>query len=236
MGEMASSLAHELNQPLTAITNYAKGSISRLAQDQITKDNLRAVLEKMADQADRAAKIIKRIRAFVQKSTPNRESLSLGEVIENAVSFAEIEARKYRINIVFDDIDTKVRVLADGLLIEQVIFNLLKNAIDSMQLSPYQNIHISMKVLSEPYIQISIADQGHGIALEADEDVYMAFYTTKTGGMGMGLNICRSIIEIHNGRIWYEPNGEKGTIFHFTLPIDLSSIGAMDGTSDRIYY
>ena len=236
MGEMASSLAHELNQPLTAITNYAKGSISRLAHDQISKENLRMVLEKMADQADRAAKIIKRIRAFVQKSTPNRESLSLTEVIENAVAFAEIEARKYRLNIVTEGADANIRVLADGILIEQVIFNLLKNAIDAMQLSPYQSIRISMKVMPDNYVQISVADQGHGIELEANEDIYMAFYTTKAGGMGMGLNICRSIIEIHNGRIWYEPNESKGTVFHFTLPVDLASIGAMDGTSDRIYY
>lgn len=220
MGEMASSVAHEINQPLTAIANYAKGCIARVQARVITEHDLIAALEKVSYQAERAGKIIRRIREFVQKSEPNREMISITSAIENAIGFAELAAKKKGIRI-DRDIQPMPMVLADNILIEQVIFNLLKNAIEAMDGAQIPCIRMETRI-NGGYIEVRIIDHGYGISQEDKEQIYTAFYTTKAEGMGMGLNICRSIIEVHGGRIWCESNPHGGTIFTFTLPVNES--------------
>ncbi|NLY27050.1 MAG: PAS domain S-box protein [Alcaligenaceae bacterium] len=215
MGEMASSLAHELNQPLTAITNYSMGAVAMLKSGHADPKRLLEALEKAARQAERAGKIISRIREFVKRSEPRRQQVPLTGIIENAVSFADIDARKRQVSIQEHIPAELPDVLADPILIEQVLLNLLKNGIEAMEKSEQRTLHL---VVSEqgPIVEIAVIDRGHG--LRDPDRLFEPFYSTKSEGLGMGLNICRTIIESHHGRLWAEPNPEGGTIFRFTLP------------------
>ena len=215
MGEMASSLAHELNQPLTAISNYSMGAVAMLKSGNPQPDALLSALEKAASQAERAGKIISRIREFVKRSEPRRQEVPVVSIIDNAIAFAEIDARKRQVEIECSLPDTPPNVLADPILIEQVLLNLLKNGIEAMEHSEDRVLHV---VVTEqhPLVEIAVIDRGHG--LREPERLFEPFYSTKSEGLGMGLNICRTIIESHHGRLWATTNPEGGTIFRFTLP------------------
>ena len=215
MGEMASSLAHELNQPLTAISNYNMGAVAMVRSGSFDPDVLVDVLTKTARQAERAGKIISRIREFVKRSEPRRQRVSLLQILENAAGFAEIDARKRRIEIQSDAPETVPDVMADPILIEQVLLNLLKNGIEAMEQSDYHVLHVVITVHGS-LIETAVIDRGHG--LRDPERLFEPFYSTKSEGLGMGLNICRTIIESHHGRLWATSNPEGGTIFRFTLP------------------
>ncbi|HLR14069.1 MAG TPA: PAS domain S-box protein [Burkholderiaceae bacterium] len=215
MGEMASSLAHELNQPLTAISNYSMGAVALLRAGNVDQERLLTTLEKSAQQAERAGKIISRIREFVKRSEPRRKAVSVQQILDNAVALAEIDARKRQIAIVQDTPDTLRDVLADPILIEQVLLNLLKNGLEAMEKSDYPMLHIVVTENND-MIEIAVHDQGHG--LDDHDRLFEPFYSTKTQGLGMGLNICRTIIESHHGQLWADPNPRGGTIFRFTLP------------------
>src|SRR5690625_1140509 len=215
MGEMASSLAHELNQPLTAIANYSMGAVAMLRSGNADPDRLLEALEKAAQQAERAGKIISRIREFVKRSEPRRQKVAVKQILDNAVAFADIDARKRQITIQQQLPDQLPDVIADPILIEQVLLNLLNNGVEAMEASDYPTLHV---VVTDrcPLIEISVHDRGHG--LRNPERLFEPFYSTKSEGLGMGLNICRTIIESHHGRLWADPNPEGGTIFRFTLP------------------
>ncbi|MFA5488463.1 MAG: PAS domain S-box protein [Candidimonas sp.] len=215
MGEMASSLAHELNQPLTAISNYNMGAVAMVRSGSFDPDVLVDVLTKTARQAERAGKIISRIREFVKRSEPRRQRVSLLQILENAAGFAEIDARKRCIEIQSDAPETVPDVMADPILIEQVLLNLLKNGIEAMEQSDYHVLHVVITVHGS-LIETAVIDRGHG--LRDPERLFEPFYSTKSEGLGMGLNICRTIIESHHGRLWATSNPEGGTIFRFTLP------------------
>ncbi|NYT82477.1 PAS domain S-box protein [Alcaligenaceae bacterium] len=215
MGEMASSLAHELNQPLTAITNYSMGAVAMLKAGNPNPERLLEALEKSAMQAERAGKIISRIREFVKRSEPRRQPVPITRIVDNAVGFAEIDAHKRQVDIALDVPDTIPDVLADPILIEQVLLNLLKNGIEAMEKSENRTLTLVISDQS-PLIEIAVIDRGHG--LRDPERLFEPFYSTKSEGLGMGLNICRTIIESHHGRLWADPNPEGGTIFRFTLP------------------
>lgn len=215
MGEMASSLAHELNQPLTAITNYSMGAVAMVKAGQTDLDKLLPALEKAASQAQRAGKIISRIREFVKRSEPRRQSIQIDTVIENAISLAEIHARKRQIVIERQIPEHLPDVLADPILIEQVLLNLLKNGLESMEQSEIGNLVVSVNI-HDDQIEVAVMDRGHG--LTDPERLFEPFFSTKTEGLGMGLNICRTIIESHHGRLWASNNPEGGTTFRFTLP------------------
>lgn len=220
MGEMASTLAHELNQPLAAIANYSMGCVNRLQSGAYRPEDLLAAMQKASFQADRAGKIIRRVREFVKKSEPNRSEVALADVVDDALGFAEIEARKAGVRLVVVLPHDLPRIFADRIMIEQVILNLVKNGIDAMVHTPrhQRELKISAKAGSDNMLEVSVADRGHGIAPDAMEKLFAPFYTTKSEGMGMGLNICRSIIEFHKGRLWAASNPAGGTVFHFTLP------------------
>jgi PAS domain S-box-containing protein len=224
MGEMASTLAHELNQPLAAISNYAMGCVRRLENGEYRESDLLAAMQKASFQAERAGKIIRRIRDFVRKSEPRRTAVALVEIVDDALGFAEIDARRVMVRIHRDIGRELPPVFADRIMIEQVMLNLVKNAIDAMAEMPEdeRQLHLSARQV-DGMIEVSVADRGHGILAEDAERLFTPFYTTKSEGMGMGLNICRSIIEFHDGRLWLEPNPEGGTVFKFTLPVEIAS-------------
>ncbi len=230
MGEMASSLAHELNQPLAAIHNYCSGTAALVKAGSTQADKLLPVLEKTAYQAVRAGMIIKRIREFVQRSEPRRQEAKIMDIVADAIGLAELETRKHSIRIVTDICASPPTLYVDPVLIEQVLINLLKNAAEAMSGSPdfsTENvIRLVIRVDSDS-AAVSVIDQGPGLNQADTEMIFSPFYSTKSNGMGMGLNICRSIIEAHQGRLWVENNAEKngqarGCSFCFSLPIAAS--------------
>jgi len=220
MGEMASSLAHELNQPLAAIANYCAGCVTRMQSGIGRPEELLGAMQKASQQAERAGKIVRRVREFVKSREPNRAPADLARIIDDAVGFADIEARKVGARIDVRLAPDLPAALVDSIMIEQVALNLGKNGLEAMQATPPAHRELSVRagMNAAGMIQVSVTDRGHGIAGRDLEQLFSAFYTTKTDGMGMGLSICRSIVEYHNGRLWAEANPRGGTVFHFTLP------------------
>jgi C4-dicarboxylate-specific signal transduction histidine kinase len=232
MGEMASSLAHELNQPLTAIANYSMGAVALVKAGHTSPNMLLPALEKAASQAERAGKIISRIREFVKRSEPRRQRVAIGRIVDNAIGFAEIDARKRRIRIDSFVPSNAPDVLADPILIEQVLLNLLKNGLEAMEKSESDELKVAV-ILHDQHIEVAVVDRGHGLA--EPERLFEPFFSTKSQGLGMGLNICRTIIESHHGRLWADPNPAGGTIFRFTLPCAASQTQAQNDQSEELH-
>ena len=220
MGEMASTLAHELNQPLSAIANYLKGSRRLLEGNSDEKSaTMRDALDKAADQAMRAGQIIRRLRDFVSRGESERRVESITKLVEeaSALSLVGVKDRGIRVQFQFDPaIDL---VLADRVQVQQVLLNLIRNAMDAMETSQTRDLVVAIAPAESGHVRISVADSGSGIAPEIAEQLFQPFVTTKRHGMGVGLSISRTIVEAHGGRIWVEPNPTGGTIFHFTLAV-----------------
>lgn len=225
MGEMASSLAHELNQPLSAIANYCAGCVKRMQAGNYKIDDLLAAMQKASDQAERAGKIIRRMRDMVKKGDPNRQSVALAELVDEARAFADIEAQRTGTQIVVDLPKHLPNIVVDRIMIEQVLLNLVKNGIEAMSDVPFERRQLTLQArqVDDRMLEVAVTDQGHGLAEEDMEKIFAPFYTTKAEGMGIGLAICRSIIEFHQGRLWATPRREGGTVFHFTVPIEESN-------------
>ncbi|WP_373974306.1 PAS domain S-box protein [Chitinibacter sp. SCUT-21] len=224
MGEMASSLAHELNQPLAAIASYATGCRNVLSQKEPNIAQLDQAIEKMAVQAKRAGQIIRGIREFVQRRAPHRKRCELRDLLETVQTLLNAEIKKSQVKLSVSDTRTFPPIYADAVMLEQVIFNLMKNAIEAMADTPVKQRTLDVKVTREDdMLAVAITDRGPGISTEQMEQLFKPFYTTKSSGMGMGLNICRSIIEHHQGRLWVEANPLGGSCFHFTLPLSIES-------------
>jgi C4-dicarboxylate-specific signal transduction histidine kinase len=234
MGEMASSVAHELNQPLTAINNYCNGMVSRVKADNIAKDDLVAALQKTARQAERAGQIIHRIRSFVKRSEPQRQPADARQIVDDAVELANIEIRRRNVAIHTYVAQRLPTLMADPILIEQVVLNLLKNAaeaIDSAQLPPARR-HIELRVVPRHtpeeggVVEFSVTDMGPGLKEEVIGRLYEAFFSTKAEGLGIGLSLCRSIVESHRGRMraqnLYNGSHVVGCRFAFTLPVEIT--------------
>jgi two-component system sensor histidine kinase DctS len=221
VGEMASTIAHELNQPLSAIASYTTGCLNLLDGGAPLRGDLEEALRRTALQAQRAGRIIRRVHDFVRKSEPSRSAVRMNAIVEEAVGFAEGEARKRRVRIQARLTDDDREFQADRLLLQQVVLNLLRNAMDAMAATPPQDREILVATeAGAASVTVSIADRGCGIPLEVQEQLFQPFFTTKPEGMGMGLNICRSIMEFHRGRVWAEPNPRGGTVFSFSLPVE----------------
>jgi two-component system sensor kinase FixL len=218
MGEMASTLAHELNQPLSAISNYLKGS-QRLLQGEAGERlaMMRDALEKAADQAMRAGQIIRRLRDFVSRGESERRVENITKLVEEASALALVGVKDRGIRVTFHFDPAVELVLADRVQIQQVLLNLIRNAMDAMEASPSRDLVISVMPAGNNLVRVSVADTGSGIEPEVAEQLFQPFITTKRHGMGVGLSISRTIVEAHGGRIWVEPNPGGGTIFHFTL-------------------
>ncbi len=230
MGEMASSVAHELNQPLTAITNYCNGMVSRIKNQQIDTDALLAALEKTSKQAQRAGQIIQRIRSFVKRSEPNRTASDVATMVSEAVELAGIELRRRNVRLNHYVAARLPIVHVDPILIEQVLVNLLKNAAESIDLAerPLARRSVELRVLPKVIeghnaVEFSVHDTGMGLAPEVMDRLYEAFFSTKAEGMGIGLNLCRTIVESHRGRMQAENiyNGPDvvGCRFSFWIPV-----------------
>jgi len=230
MGEMASSLAHELNQPLTAISNYSMGAVALVKSGQTDPEKLLPALEKAAAQAQRAGKIISRIREFVKRSEPRRQTLDIHTILDYAMSLAEIDARKRGIEIEVQAPAGLPDVYADPILIEQVLLNLIKNGIESMDNSTRPTLVVSV-TCAQSTMEVAVVDTGHGLS---DPDrLFEPFFSTKSEGLGMGLNICRTIIESHHGRLWAVNNPDGGTTFRFTLPCAPNEVNAETKTTEE---
>lgn len=221
MGQLASGLAHEVNQPLAAILNYIQ--ISRqLAGEQGngTTRPLAQALEKAEVQTNRAADIVKRLRAFVDRRELDRRPESLNQIVEEALALAmvgpEIGATRVQLNLAND----LPRVNVDRVQILQVIVNLVRNAVDAMADLPQRALTIASVVEKGTFVRLAVGDVGPGIAPDVAPRLFGAFFTTKEQGMGVGLSICKAIVENHGGKIWFEPPPTGGTMFHFTLPVD----------------
>ncbi len=218
MGEMASALAHELNQPLSAIANYMKGS-RRLLEDS-TDDRsalLRTALDKAAEQALRAGQIIRRLRDFVARGESERRVESVKKLVEEASALALVGAKDQGVRVRFQFDPTIDLVLADKVQIQQVLLNLLRNAVEAMESSQRRELTVSTAFGKDEMITLSVADTGSGIAPEMMSQLFQPFVTNKRHGMGVGLSISRTIVEAHGGQIDVEPNPDGGTVFRFTL-------------------
>jgi two-component system sensor kinase FixL len=218
MGEMASTLAHELNQPLSAITNYLKGSqrLLRGAPDE-RSTTVRDALTRATNQAMRAGQIIRRLRDFVARGESERRVENIIKLVEEASALALVGVKDSGIRVTFQFDPSIELVLADRVQIQQVVLNLIRNAMDAMEESQVRELMVSVMPDGGNLVRVSVSDTGQGIAPEITGQLFQPFITTKRHGMGVGLSISRAIVEAHGGRIWVEPNPVGGTIFHFTL-------------------
>jgi two-component system, LuxR family, sensor histidine kinase DctS len=218
MGEMASSLAHELNQPLSAISGYAAGCRNLIAAGT-TCEEIDGALAKCQEQAQRAGRIIRRIYEFVRRHEPKSEPCNPETLLSDLIVLIEAEARRHEVRIVRQIAPSLPVIQADQILLGQAVLNLMRNGVESMRQAE-QSIRVLTVAarLAEQQILISITDRGCGISAGDALRLFEPFYTTKSEGLGVGLNICRSVIEAHHGRIWFEANREGGSIFHISLP------------------
>lgn len=230
MGEMASTLAHELNQPLAAVSNYLKGC--RRLLDQGGLDALPTVkegLDKASEQAVRAGQIIRRLRNFVSRGETERRVEKVSQLIDEASALALVGGREAGIVSRLDlhpDVST---VVADRVQIQQVLVNLIRNAMDAMHASPRREITVSAHPSADHMVEIGVSDTGPGLSPDVADRLFQPFVTTKETGMGVGLSISRTIVEAHGGKLWVETNADGGAFFRLTLPAGESDEARDDG-------
>ncbi len=219
MGQMTSSLAHELNQPLAAIMNYLSAAGRTLAKLDVPEAaRARDLMQKASDQSARAGQIIRHLRDFVEKRDHNRRAEDLNTLVEEAVEFALLGSDDLDVHVDIELEDGLPAVFADRIQIQQVILNLARNAVEAMQDCALRKLSVTTSRLDDGFIRASIADTGPGLAQEVAENLFRPFITTKEKGMGIGLSICWSIVDAHGGELWAEKNESGGTSFHFRLP------------------
>jgi two-component system sensor kinase FixL len=218
MGEMASALAHELNQPLSAIANYLKGS-RRLLEARPDEDAaiVRDALDKATEQSLRAGQIIRRLRDFVARGESERRVESVRKLVEEASALALVGAKDRGVHVRFSFDGARDLVLADRVQVQQVILNLIRNAMEAMELADRRELTLSTAPAEDGMLAIEVADTGSGIAPEIHAQLFQPFVTSKPTGMGVGLSISRTIIEGHGGQISVRPNPGGGSVFRFTL-------------------
>jgi two-component system sensor kinase FixL len=219
MGQLSSSLAHELNQPLTAVANYAEAARQLLlAAPTPPPPRVTEFLEKTASQADRAGQIIRRLRGFVEKGSIERVPAFLDEMVKEATALGTVGSASDGIRLVYDLAPGLPPVQIDKIQIQQVVVNLVRNAADVLRGAERRVLTVRTAAAADSYQEVAVIDTGPGIAPEIADQLFKPFVTTKADGMGIGLSICQSIIEAHAGRIWAEPNPGGGTIFRFVIP------------------
>jgi two-component system sensor histidine kinase DctS len=227
MGEIASMLAHELNQPLAAISSYTTGAINLIAAGNINGPMLQEALQKASNQAQRAGHIIRSVHEFVKKREASREPVSLTQLISSIIPLVELQAQTSHAMVQYQLDENLSAVLADKVLLEQVLLNLTRNAVESMsQCLPEQRILrvVARNSDDSKSVVVEVIDRGHGITSEIAQQLFSPFVSTKSSGMGMGLNICRTAIEFHGGTLTHVDNPDGGTIFRFSLPVDIAPV------------
>lgn len=224
MGEMAAGFAHEVNQPLTAIANYASVSRRLLDKGIPEPEKLADTLSKMQAQAIRASEVVERLRQFVRAPKGARFVRSPNQLISEVLSLAEVDSFNNGVPIIFDPKDNVADVYVDEVQIQQVALNLLRNAMESMKDVANKEQGVSVVVESiDSFIKVSFIDQGVGLEEGAEEKLFHPFYTTKPNGTGIGLSVCASIIQQHGGRIGFERHADVGTTFYFELPLTVEA-------------
>ncbi|MGA8531831.1 MAG: ATP-binding protein, partial [Acidobacteriaceae bacterium] len=219
MGELTASLAHEVNQPITAAMTSARTCMRWLARDTPNIERAREAATRVVDVTDRAAKIINRIRLLFRKGTPERRLVDVNEVVGDILALLRDESNRYRISIRTELAADLPRVLGDRIQLQQVLMNLMINSIDAMKdADGIRELAFRSQREADDRVLISVSDTGVGLPPKADE-VFSPFFTTKAEGTGMGLAISRSIVESHGGRLWATSNAGRGASFHFTLPV-----------------
>lgn len=221
MGQMASALAHEISQPLTAASNYLQAAKRLEARDDPTKAmQLVQALEQAATQVERASQILRRLRAFIKKGEPEQQSEDIAKLIEEAIAIALVGARERGIAVHLRTASGLPHVYVDKIQIQQVAVNLVRNAVEAMEASPRRELTIeALWAPGEDRVAVRITDTGPGLPPEIVDRLFQPFVTTKPQGMGVGLSICRSIVEGHGGQLVAQANPEGGSIFSFTLPL-----------------
>ncbi len=248
MGEIASTLAHELNQPLAAISSYTTGALNLIENSaakgmHLDPGVLKPALEKASTQAQRAGHIIRSVHTFVKRREPSREPITVQSLIDSVIPLVELQARQFFVTIQVHVAPQLPNVLADRVMLEQVLLNLTRNAIEAMQeVAPERRI---LRIVAEQGAEsvsasapqrnviISVIDQGHGIPEEVAARLFSPFFSTKAEGMGMGLNICRTTVEFHGGTLVHANNPAGGTIFRFTLPVQMDVLAESVSTEQK---
>jgi C4-dicarboxylate-specific signal transduction histidine kinase len=219
MGEMSGALAHELNQPLAAIANYLKGSRRLLEQNPGTSaGQIKVALEKAAQQALRAGEVIQRLRQFVARGETEKSIERLDHIIDDTLALALVVAKHRDVKVAVNLDPPTALVLVDKVQIQQLLLNLIRNALEAMDHQEHQELGISSAPCNDGMIEVVVADNGPGIDPDFAEKLFQPFLTTKPTGMGVGLSLCRTIVTAHGGKIWAEPRPGGGTAFHFTIP------------------
>ena len=221
MGEMAASLAHELNQPLHAVKNYARGCVRRLLKNDEKDEELLSTLWQISKEANRAAGIIRSVRGFVQKRNPQVSKVSVNGLVEQVVLLSKAEIKQRRAAVIADLASDLPPIAGDSIQIEQVMLNLVRNGLEAMDEVPELNGDRQLRIKTErhdDHIQVSVQDRGKGIAGDNLKKIFEPFFTTKPEGLGMGLAISQSIVQAHGGHLWASANQDQGCTFHFTLP------------------
>jgi two-component system sensor histidine kinase DctS len=230
VGEMASLLSHELNQPLAAISSYATGSLNLiaehqpLAEQQTTLTDLHMALKRIAEQAGRAGKVINSVHDFVRRRDQDREPVSPRSIIDAVLPLVQLQARKLnvRLEILLDD--KLAHVVCDRTMVEQVLLNLARNGMQAMDhpscLNRVLKLHVKRAAsnLLQGWVEFDVIDLGVGISDDVSKQLFTPFFTTKPEGMGLGLSLCRTVVEQHGGHLEFEPYMPQGTLFRFTLP------------------
>jgi two-component system sensor kinase FixL len=220
MGEMAAGLAHEINQPLSAIATYARACQRLIALPEPELEDIVGALEQINAQALRAGEVIRRLRNFVKNREVKREPINCARLLEDLRTLAETDARLHNIRLRLDLQEPLPTVYADPIQLQQVVLNLVRNAIDAMADVPEERreVVLATRIASDGEVEVVVADHGTGLAPEATEHLFNPFFTTKASGTGLGLAISRSIVRAHGGRLWHTANDDCGVRFHFTLP------------------
>jgi C4-dicarboxylate-specific signal transduction histidine kinase len=221
LGQLAASIAHEVNQPLAAIVADANASLNWLAAAEPELERVRETLAAIATDGHRAADVIQRIRQLATKTEPRKVRLDVNDVVRDVVALVRAEVARYEITLALDSASPLPSVVADRVQLQQVVLNLVMNAIEAMAsvTGRPRMLVIRSERGEDDMVRVAVRDTGVGIAASDVDRVFGAFFTTKPGGMGMGLSISRSIIEAHGGRLWAAPNEPDGAIFQFSLPV-----------------
>ena len=218
LGELAASIAHELKQPITAGILSASATLNWLAHDEPNLEEARDATTATLKAGKCAAEIIDHLRALSTKAPANRELLDVNEVIREMVALLRVEGDRYKVTVHTHCVLDVPMILSDRVQLQQVLMNLMLNAIEAMK-DTGGSVSVKSRLNQEGLLQISVSDTGPGLPATNEEKIFEPFFTTKPQGSGMGLAICRSIVESHGGRLWAVPNGDRGACFHFTLPV-----------------
>ncbi|HVW02211.1 MAG TPA: PAS domain S-box protein [Planctomycetaceae bacterium] len=221
IGEMAAEMAHELNQPLAAIANYASGCTRRLRGKGEVSEDLLSALREINTQSSRASQLIRRMRGFVRKREARRAYVDVNQRVRDVVALANFEARKHQATLALNLDDSLPEVFADSIQIEQVILNLVLNGLESMVKTPEELREVKVCTLSDgpESVEVQVWDRGRGFSRETSERMFDPFFTTRDAGLGLGLSISRSIVEAHGGKLWASLNPLGGALFRFVIPV-----------------